>query len=349
MVKWLVTIGLMVASQTPAVAQQSFVARQQNVTSHVIVFALQKEIQANQFKSRDDVCVGLWSGSKVDENAIRSGLRHAGLNVHANGWCNNGRRGAAITVLSLRHSGTGYYELEVETSEFEPVRREGAHAATVLRRGMYAIRCEEGWEPLLEAYQQDCCTGIIGREKVEEFCSSHTTASYHSPQCDLWVVHDRNRVADVRIQHKPEYHTYSRWRLGEQTYVLAYRDVDSQPSDMVADIYLVNEEGYRRVGKISVHDIVTDVSALALTEGEVPDLVFRAACGHLQCMFIVRFADGMAQQVFSYGASQIELSSEQKPKVLAKSTLANLVEEFSWDARAGGFRQVREYRWHNEE
>jgi hypothetical protein len=294
-VKWLVIVSLVVASQTVAVAQQSFLPRQQKVPARVIVFALQKEIQVNQFKGRDDLCVGLWSGAKFDENAIRSGLRRAGVTVHASGWCSNGRRGVAITVVSFHGSDTGYYELELETSGFGLVRGERAHEAATLRRGMYAIRCEEGWEPLLEAYQQDCCTGIIGREKVEEFCSSRTTSSYHSPQCDRWVVHDQNRVADVRIPHKPEYHTYSRWKLGDRTYVLAYRDVDQQPSDMVADIYLVNEEGYRRVGKISVHDIVTDVSAWSLTESEVPDLVFRAACGHLQCVFVVRFANGTAQ------------------------------------------------------
>ena len=347
--KWLLTLSLIVATQTVAVAQQSLLPRQQNVSSRVIVFALQKEIQANQFKGRDDVCVGFWSGSKFDENAIRSGLQRAGITVHARGWCDKGQRGVAIAVLSLSDSGTGYYELEVETSAVEPSRRAGTHQATILRRGMYAIRCEGGWEPLLEAYQQDCCTGIIGREQVQEFCSSHTTASYHSPQCDRWVVHDQNRVADVLIPHKPEYHTYSRWKLGDQTYVLAYRDVDAHPADMVADIYLVNEEGYRRVGKISVHDIVMDVSALPLTDGEIPDLVFRAACGHLQCVFVVRFAKGMAQEVFSYGASQIEISAERKPRVLARSTMANLVEEFGWDARAGEFREVREYRWHSEE
>ena len=123
--KWLLTLSLIVATQTVAVAQQSLLPRQQNVSSRVIVFALQEEIQANQFKGRDDVCVGFWSGSKFDENAIHSGLHRAGITVHARGWCDKGQRGVAITVLSLNDWGTGYYELEVETSAVEPSRRAG--------------------------------------------------------------------------------------------------------------------------------------------------------------------------------------------------------------------------------
>ena len=50
---------------------------------------------------------------------------------------------------------------------------------------------------------------------------------------------DPHTIENVAIRHEPSYHTYSRWVLDGLTYVIAYRDIDDQPEDIVMDIYLV--------------------------------------------------------------------------------------------------------------
>lgn len=184
------------------------------------------------------------------------------------------------------------------------------------------------------------------QDKQVEFCSSRTTEAYHSPKCDWYVVRDPQRVADVKIPHKPPYHTYSRWVFAGRKYVFAYRDIDYQPEDMVADIYLTRDTGYQRVGSLRITGLVTDVSTASLTEGPSPDVIFRFACGQLQCLNVLRFSsNGAARKVFWYGASTIEILSEPKPTIVAKSKLANVVEEFVWEPETNKFRKVSQHVW----
>jgi len=130
------------------------------------------------------------------------------------------------------------------------------------------------------------------------FCASRTTAAYHSPKCDWFVVKDPNRIEGLEIQHEPSYHTYSRWVLDGRTYVIAYRDIDYQPEDIVADIYLAVDNGYKLVGRARIFGLVTDVSTARLTGGELPDIVFRFLGGQLQYIVIVRLSRETAREVF---------------------------------------------------
>jgi hypothetical protein len=315
----------------------------------VVVFVVKKEVAASHIEQRKDTCLGFDTRLRVNEKAILAELHQEGLQLHGEDYCNKGPRGITIELRSpIRSTSEMTFEVDVDLGDSNPILQEGAHFATLLRRGTYTVRYEDGFEPELLTYQQYCCTGLVGKEKVSEFCSSHTTAAYHSPQCDLWVVHDPNRVEGVKILHRPAYHTYGRWILGGQTYILAYRDVDYQPADMVADIYVAEDGRNSLVGKISVYDVVSDVSPLKVTGGEGNDLVFRSSCGQLECVFVLHFAEGKAREVFKYAASKIEIVDGTTPKIVAKSSLANLVEEFVWDSRAKEFKQSKEYRWHNE-
>lgn len=181
------------------------------------------------------------------------------------------------------------------------------------------------------------------QEKETGFCASRTTAAYHSPKCNWgWVVHDPHRVEDVKIPHHPPYHTYSRWVVGEHAYILAYRDIDRQPSDMAADIYFAGSSGYKLVGSIEhLGEIVTGVSEARLT-GPTSDIVFREDCGELQCLVVVRFSDRTAKQVFRYGASKMEIVTQPQPMIVATSKLANTVEWFAWDPETGKFRKTKQ-------
>jgi hypothetical protein len=183
------------------------------------------------------------------------------------------------------------------------------------------------------------------QSKESAFCASRTTEAYHSPKCDWgWVVHDPHRVEDVKIPHEPQYHTYSRWMLNGHTYntyIFAYRDIEQQPSDMAADIYVADGDRYKLVGSVEhLGEIVTGVSDARLTGAVLPDIVFREDCGELQCVVVVRFSDETARQVFRYGASKIDVLSEPKPVIVARSKLANQVEQFAWDPQAEKFRKI---------
>jgi len=183
------------------------------------------------------------------------------------------------------------------------------------------------------------------QSKNSAFCSSRTTEAYHSPKCDWgWVVHDPHRVEDVKISHAPQYHTYSRWMLEGHTYIFAYRDIDQQPGDMAADIYLAKDNNYKLVGSIQhLGEIITDVSEARLTGAILPDIIFREDCGELQCVVVVRFSDETAKQVFSYGDGLIEVLQQPKPEIIATSKVANLVEQFAWDPETEKFRKIEQY------
>jgi hypothetical protein len=179
------------------------------------------------------------------------------------------------------------------------------------------------------------------QEKSTEFCSSRTPAAYHSPDCDWgYVVNDSGRFGDVKIPHRPPYHTYSRWVVGDRTYVFAYRDIDDRPDDMVADIYIAEDSHYKLIGNTQIPGIVTAVSTAKLTGDRLPDVVFRFQGGELQYVNIVRLSDEKAEQVFQYGASAIELLSEPKPLIEATSKISNVVEQFAWDPQSYKFRRT---------
>lgn len=192
-------------------------------------------------------------------------------------------------------------------------------------------------------------TAAVGAQnKDSAFCSSRTTEAYHSAKCDWgWVVHDPRRVEDVKIPHEPLYHTYSRWVLDSQSYILAYRDIDHRPDDMAADVYLATGNRYKLVGSVQhLGEIVTEVFDARLSGAILPDVVFREDCGELQCVVVVRFSGETANQVFWYGASKVEVTTQPKPMIVARSSLPNLVEEFAWDLKSGKFVKIRQYAWH---
>lgn len=190
------------------------------------------------------------------------------------------------------------------------------------------------------------CSSAMAQEKKTEFCSSRTTTAYHSPACDWgFVVRDPQRVDDVRIPHKPTYHTYSRWVLGGQAYILAYRDIENRPDDMVVDVYVTNGEGRKLIGNARIPGIVTNIAEAKLTGGELPDLIIRFEGGQLQYVDVLRFSDKVAHQVFQYGASSIELVADSTPMLEVTSKGANLVEQFAWDPRSDKFKKIGQHAW----
>ena len=188
----------------------------------------------------------------------------------------------------------------------------------------------------------------VSEHQRSGLCSSRSTEAYHSPKCTWgWVVQDPQRVDDVTIPHKPAYHTYSRWALSGRTFVLAYRDVDEQPEDMEVDIYVADDlSRFTQVGNARIPGRVTDVSVAELTGGGIPDILFHLDSGELKWLDVVSIEGRKANQVFWYGASEIEVSTGPKPTILAKSRLANTVEQFAWNSKSKKFDKIRQYTWH---
>jgi hypothetical protein len=124
-----------------------------------IVFAVRLEAHANQFEARKDVCVSFDTRMKVDKKGIRAELKREKLRVHADDWCLQGPRGVVIFVRgAIGEVAPETYELEVEASDWWPIKREGAHFATLLRRGTYSVKCKDASRPELVRYQGDALT-----------------------------------------------------------------------------------------------------------------------------------------------------------------------------------------------
>jgi hypothetical protein len=189
-------------------------------------------------------------------------------------------------------------------------------------------------------------TSGVARNIDADFCSSRTTEAYHSPKCDWgWVVHDPKRVENVTIPHKPAYHTYSHWVLDGGTYIYCLRRHRLHPQRYGGVVYLANGDRYKLVGSVQhLGEIVTGVFAARLTGAALADVVFQTECGELQCIDIIDFSDGAAaREVFSYGASTIEVVSQPKPLIVARSSIANVVEEFIWDPKSSKCVKIRQY------
>jgi hypothetical protein len=152
----------------------------------VLAFVAQKEMAANHVEQPAEVSLGLDTRLEVTEKSILTELRKEGVKLHPQSWCNSGPKGMAIDVgWPVKVSPVGQYEIRVAFDDLWPIQYEGAHFGTLVRRGTYVVRYEGGNEPEVIQYLQDWRVGIAGKEKVDEFCSSRTTAAYHSPQCDL--------------------------------------------------------------------------------------------------------------------------------------------------------------------
>jgi hypothetical protein len=123
-----------------------------------VVLAVQLESTVSDLARRNDVCVALGSGLEASEEKIVSNLKHKGLKLHENRWCNNGQRGVRVAAISpVKETSPGTYEIVLQTDDLWPLQR-GEHFATLLKRGTYVVHCEEGSGPQLISYQQSCCS-----------------------------------------------------------------------------------------------------------------------------------------------------------------------------------------------
>jgi hypothetical protein len=123
-----------------------------------IVFAVEQEIHANHLEKRRDLCLGFGHGLEVDEDGIVGELGHRGLALHTNEWCNQGPRGDVISIVAPvveQHPGT--YEFVVELTDLRPIKKEGEHFGTLLRRGTYLVRVKDASTPELVTYRKTCC------------------------------------------------------------------------------------------------------------------------------------------------------------------------------------------------
>ena len=154
-VKPIVGFLAVLACQQITAAKADVAARKTTRLERAVAFAVYLEAHANRLESRTDVCVGFGHGLAVDDKGILFELRRRNLKVHSNNWCNQGPRGFVIEILGrAMESAPDTYEVVIELGDLRPIREAGEHFGTLLRRGTYTVKCQEGSEPELLRYEE---------------------------------------------------------------------------------------------------------------------------------------------------------------------------------------------------
>ncbi len=105
------------------------------------------------------MCVQFAAGAVTDEKEVLSTVRKAGIKVHPGGWCNSGPRGLSVTVNSpTRELAPDRFAVVVALEDYEPIRKEGAHFATLLRRGTYTVEVDKEMMTKILFYEPSCCS-----------------------------------------------------------------------------------------------------------------------------------------------------------------------------------------------
>jgi hypothetical protein len=124
----------------------------------VVSFAIEQEIHANRLEERRDICVAFGQGLNLNETGIIAELNHRRLRVHPNPWCSQVPRGLVLSIIRpVEKTGPSVYEFGVQLSDLQPIKQEGEHFGTLLRRGTYTVQFSETKGPDLVAYRKTCC------------------------------------------------------------------------------------------------------------------------------------------------------------------------------------------------
>ena len=146
-------------------AQEAVSVNRLGKLERVVAFAVEHEVHLSRLEKRTDVCVGFGHGLIVDEQGILSDLKRHGLKLRSNEWCNRGPRGLTIGIISpVSETAPDTYEFVLEVGDLSPIL-EGAHFATLLRRGMYKVECREGVRPELISYSKTCCSEVTKQKR----------------------------------------------------------------------------------------------------------------------------------------------------------------------------------------
>jgi hypothetical protein len=139
-------------------AGESSTTKRLSEADQVVSFAIEQEIHANRLEERRDVCVAFGQGLNLNETRIISELNRRRLRVHPNPWCSEVPRGLVVSIIRpFEKTGPNVYEFGVQLSDLQPIKQEGEHFGTLLRRGTYTIQFNETKEPDLVAYRKTCC------------------------------------------------------------------------------------------------------------------------------------------------------------------------------------------------
>ena len=182
--KFLMAILFLGFWQTASTARQNPRYGLTHTLDKVVSFAVQQELKASHLEHRKDVCVGFALDVGIDEKEVFKAFRASRLGVHKDGWCNNGPRGITILVISpVREIVPDQYAVVIDVSDSEPIRREGAHFATLLRRGTYTIKLTTETVPEVVSYLQSCCptpeqpSGAKAQPSVGTYAGAEAPAS----------------------------------------------------------------------------------------------------------------------------------------------------------------------------
>jgi hypothetical protein len=156
---------VLLATGCPVRAQtKNVLASPMSNRDRAIAFAVYKEDLAQGFQTRKDVCVEFSTLLTANQKGILADLKQRKLSVHSYTWCNKSPTGLIISVLApVEEPAPGTFEITIEVGDARPILERGEHFGTLLRRGIYTIKCEDGSKTVLVQYKEvpreDHCGG----------------------------------------------------------------------------------------------------------------------------------------------------------------------------------------------
>jgi hypothetical protein len=187
---------------------------------------------------------------------------------------------------------------------------------------------------------------LYGAQPQGVDCSQHTAESLHSKSCpDSLIENDSGRIDDLHLPHKPAYHTYSRWRVSEQEYILAYWDQDNEVLALYADIYRENRDAdgrptYAKIATVPAFELVRRVFTQDLIGDGREQLIIISETGQLQAIRIMRIHGNTARIVLDTAGTRVKVVDKPKPAVLVYAKTPDQTEVFRWSARQKKFERI---------
>jgi hypothetical protein len=177
-------------------------------------------------------------------------------------------------------------------------------------------------------------------------CSLKTPESLHSDSCPYSLVEsDAGKIASLHLQHNPAYHTYSRWNVSLQNYILAYWDENNELLALYIDLYRENRDSYghytyTKIGTLPAYERVERVLTHDLVGDGRQQLIILSEMGQLESIRIVKIDGNTARIVLDTAGTTVKIVDKPTAAVLVYAKTPNQTEVFKWAAQDRKFKRI---------
>jgi hypothetical protein len=177
-------------------------------------------------------------------------------------------------------------------------------------------------------------------------CSQNTPETLHSDSCPNSLVEsDEGKIASLHLRHNPPYHTYSRWNVSSQNYILAYWDEENDLLGLYADLYSENRDSsghstYAKMATIPAYERVERVLTSDLVGDGRQQLIILSEMGQLESIRVVNIDGSRARIVLDTAGTAVKIVNKPNAAVLVYSKTANQTEVFEWVTQVKKFKRI---------